>query len=105
MESLNAMRCNFPNNDFSDVKVILDPMGALLSGIAGVSTPVRALHASFYDFLTDPAWSMEFAIKMEDVHCQLAWACVQVMQTGLCFNICQLETLYLPNSKVTDLDW
>jgi len=105
MELLNAMWRNFPNNDFSDVEVILDPMGALLSGIAGVSTPVHALHASFYNFLTDPVWSMEFAIKMEDVHCQLAWACVQVMQTGLCFNICQLETSYLPNSKVTGLDW
>jgi len=105
MESLNAMRCNFPDNDLSEVGAILDPMGALLSGIADVSTPVRALHASFHDFLTDPARSMEFAIKMEDVHCQLAWACVQVMQTGLCFNICQLETSYLPNFKVTDLDW
>ena len=105
VKSLNAIRRNFPDNELSDVKAILDPMGALLSGIVDVSTPVRALHASFYDFLTNPARSMEFAIKMEDVHCQLAWACVQVMQTGLCFNICQLETSYLPNSKVPDLDW
>jgi len=105
MESLNVMQHNFPDNDLSEVEAILDPMGALLSGIADVSTPVHALHASFHDFLTDPARSMEFAIKMEDVHCQLTWACVWVMRTGLCFNICQLETSYLPNSKVTDLDW
>ena len=104
MESLNAMRCNFPDNDLSEVGVILDAMGALLSGIADVSTPVHALHASFYNFLADPVWSMEFAIKMEDIHCQLTWACVRVMKTGLCFNICGLETSYLPNSKVTDLD-
>ena len=104
MESLSVMRCEFPDNDVSDVKAILDPMGALLSGIADVSTPVRALHASFYDFLVDPARSMEFAIKVEDAHCQLAWACVRVMQTGLCFNICQLETSYRPNSEVTDLE-
>jgi len=103
--SLNVMRSNFLDNDLSDVEAILNPMGALLSGIADVSTPVRALHASFYDFLTNPARSMEFAIKMEDVHCQLAWACIRVMQTGLCFNICQLETSYLLNSKVTNLDW
>jgi len=103
--SLNAMQCNFPDMDVSDVKAILNPMGALLSGIADVSTPVRVLHASFYDFLADSVWSMEFAIKMEDVHCQLAWACIQVMQSGLCFNTCQLETSYLPNSEVTDLDW
>jgi len=105
VESLNVMWCNFLDLDVSDIKAILNPMGALLSGIADASTPVRALHASFYDFLTDSARSMEFAIEMEDVHCQLAWACVQVMQTGLCFNICQLETSYLPNSKVTNLDW
>ena len=103
--SLNAMRRNFPDIDVSDVTAILNPMGALLSGIADVSTPVRALHASFYDFLTNPARSMEFAIEMEDIHHQLAWSCVRVMQTGLCFNICQLETSYLPNSEVTDLDW
>jgi len=103
--SLNAMRRNFSDIDVSDVEAILNPMGALLSGIADVSTPVRALHASFYDFLTDSARSMEFAIETEDVHCQLAWACVRVMQIGLCFNICQLETSYLPNSEVTDLDW
>jgi len=103
--SLNVMRRNFLDNDLPDVEAILNPMGALLSGIADVSTPVRALHASFYDFLTNPARSMEFAIEMEDVHCQLAWACVRVMQTRLCFNICRLETSYLPNSEVTDLDW
>ena len=105
VKSLNAMRRNFPDNDLSDVEVILEPMGALMSGIADVSIPVRALHASFHDFLTNPARSMEFAIKMEDIHCQLAWACVRVMQTGLCFNICQLETSYLLNSEVADLDW
>ena len=103
--SLNAMRRNFPDIGVSDVKAILNPMGALLSGVADVSTPVRALHASFYDFLTDSARSMEFAIEMGDIHCQLVWACVRVMQTGLCFNICQLETSYLWNSEVTDLDW
>jgi len=74
--SLNAMRCNFPNIDVSDVKAILNPMSALLSGIADVSTPVRALHASFYNFLIDSARSMQFAMEMEDGHCQLAWACV-----------------------------
>ena len=104
VKSLNAMRKNFSDNDLSEVEAILDPMGALLSGIVDASTPVRALHASFYDFLTNPMWSMEFAIEMEDAHCQLAWACVRVMQTELCFNICRLETSYLPNSKVTDLD-
>jgi len=105
VESLNAMRRNFPDNDLSDVEAILNPMGALLSGIADVSVPVRALHASFYDFLTNPVRSMEFAINMEDVHCQLAWTCVRVMQTELCFNICRLETSYLLNSEVTDLNW
>ena len=66
----------------------------MVSSETYISTPVRALHASFYNFLADPVWSMEFAIKMEDIHCQLTWACVRVMKTGLCFNICQLETLY-----------
>ena len=104
--SLNAMRYTFPNKaNVYDVKIILKSMGALLSGTADESTPVHPLHSSFYDFLTDPARSMEFAVKTEDVHLDLALACLQIMKAGLHFNICKLETSYLSNSKVTDFDW
>ena len=30
-------------------------------------------------------------------------ACLQIMRTGLCFNICQLETSYVHNVDVPDL--
>ena len=104
--SLNAMRCTFLNKaNVYDVKIILKSMGALLSGTADESTPVHPLHSSFHDFLTDPARSMEFALKIEDMHLDLALACLQIMQAGLHFNICKLETSYLSNSKVTDFDW
>lgn len=104
VESLEIMRCEF-NKDSDDVKIIVGSMGALLSGITDMSTPVRALHASFYEFLADSTRSKEFAVTKGDVHSQLARACVYIMQAKLCFNICQLETSYLPNSEVADLDW
>ena len=83
---------------------ILNLMVSLLSGANEMSTPVRPLHASFYDFLLDKERSGEFYIAQDDVHHDLAVASLSVMQAGLQFNICGLETSYVANSEVADLD-
>ena len=79
-------------------------MVSLLSGANETSTPVRPLHASFYDFLLDKKRSGEFYIPQDDVHCDLSVASVSVMQAGLRFNICRLETSYVANSEVPNLN-
>ncbi|KAG6329565.1 hypothetical protein ID866_9524 [Astraeus odoratus] len=105
MDALNAMRQRFSReSDRYDVNLILRSMGALLSGTADGCTPVRPLHASFYDFLIDPCRGGKFAIEIGDIHLDLAFACLRVMQDGLYFNMCQLESSYLKNSQVQDLD-
>ncbi|KAG6331311.1 hypothetical protein ID866_7778 [Astraeus odoratus] len=105
IDSLNAMRRKFPEKeDIYDVDLILRSLGALFSGIVDRSTPVRPLHASFYDFLTEGPWSEEFAVGIKEMHMSLALASLNVMQEELCFNICNLENSYMRNSAVKDLN-
>ncbi|KAG6326942.1 hypothetical protein ID866_12147, partial [Astraeus odoratus] len=79
-------------------------MGALLSGVTDEVTPIRPLHSSFYDFLTDASRSGDFFVDKRQIHLNLALASVRVMQQELRFNICGLESSYIRNSDVKDLD-
>ena len=104
LDSLASMRCHF--KDLADIKIhrILAPMAALLSGATDSSVPIRPLHASFTDFLTDRDRSHQFFIDVYPIHNELAFASLGVMMKKLQFNICDLPTSYLPNSRVSDLD-
>jgi len=104
ISALNTMRLHFPCGDGSyRVEQVIGPMGSLVTGTADSQTPVRPLHASFYDFLTDKSRSNEFYVDTSLVKGGLAFASMGVMEHGLCFNICSLESSYLPNSAVLDL--
>ena len=103
--ALTSIRLHFPRVDRSyEVNDVIGPMGSLLTGTADSQTPIRPLHASFYDFLTDIARSDKFFINVSSVDHDLAFASLGVMKQGLRFNICSLESSYLPNSAVHDLD-
>ena len=105
ISALDFMRDRFPREDDRyPVGFILNFMVSLLVGANEVSTPVRPLHASFYDFLLDEKHSDEFVIQQGDIHHDLAVALLSVMQSGLHFNICRLETSYISNSEVADLE-
>ena len=104
ISALESMRCKFARkDDHFSVRIILGYMASFLTGTTDLSTPVRPLHASFYDFLLDKKRSGEFFIDEADVHHELALASLCVMQDGLRFNICGLETSYLRNVAVVDL--
>ena len=103
--TLNFIRYRFPQEDDRySVGDILNLMASLLSGTSDTSTPIRPLHASFYDFLLNEMRSGVFFIPESNVHHDLTLALLSIMQTGLRFNICGLETSYLPNSEVVDLE-
>ena len=105
ISALNLLRDEFPRRDDRyPVNFVLDFMASLLAGITNESTPIRPLHASFYDFLLDRRRSREFFVEQHDVHHDLAVASLSVMQAGLQFNICGLETSYLFNSEVVGLE-
>ncbi|KIO10995.1 hypothetical protein M404DRAFT_20516 [Pisolithus tinctorius Marx 270] len=103
LAALNHMRSLFPNEkDHYDVVRILQFMAPVLGGIADGSSPVRPLHASFYDFLTDHSRSGVYFIDTSDSS-NLAYASLQVLAKELRFNICRLENSYLSNSQIPDL--
>ncbi|KIK28158.1 hypothetical protein PISMIDRAFT_606419 [Pisolithus microcarpus 441] len=101
--ALNGMRKRLPKeHDHYDVFVVLKFMSSVLGGTLDYTSPVRPLHASFYDFLTDRSRS---GIYFIDTSCpgDLAVSTLQILHDGLRFNICGLESSYLSNSEVADL--
>ena len=105
ISALEFMRDRFPQEDDRyPVGLILNVMASLLAGVSEASTPVRPLHASFYDFLLDENRSGEFFVQQGDAHRDLAVASLSVMKTGLHFNICKLETSYMSNWEVVGLE-
>ena len=91
-------------DDHFSIRIILSYMASFLTGTTNLSTPVCPLHASFYDFLLDQKWRGEFFINEAEIHHELALASLHVMQDHLQFNICGLETSYVHNSAVADLE-
>jgi len=99
LESLNVMRSHFPDTSkHYEVQVIIEHMGSLLSGTTNSSTPIRPLHTSFRDFLTNQSCSGEFFVDLWKVQRDLAFASLRVMEHELSFNICDLKSSYPPNS-------
>jgi len=59
----NEMRQHFPLPDECDeVEEVIRPLGSLVTGTTDPQIPVRPLHASFYDFLTDKSRSKTFFV-------------------------------------------
>ncbi|KIL55379.1 hypothetical protein M378DRAFT_35029, partial [Amanita muscaria Koide BX008] len=90
-------------HNHGDIATVLGRLGSLLSGISNQSMPVRPLHSTFHEFLTNRDRSGLFFVDVQDVNVDLAHACLQVMQQHLCFNICKLESSYVRNSEIADL--
>jgi NACHT domain len=83
---------------------ILSRLHCLLQWTRGQT--VKVLHASFADYLTDVSrcGSQPWYIDVYAHHQCLALGCFQIMKMGLKFNICELETSYVSNDDVVDLD-
>jgi hypothetical protein len=91
------------DEDEDRVSLVIQYMGSLLSGVTGQSV-VRPLHTSFRDFLLNKSRSSNFYVDLTTQHhCELALAALHTMNAQLCFNICDLETFYVPNKDIADL--
>ncbi|QRW17446.1 peptidase C14 [Rhizoctonia solani] len=83
--------------------ILLQPLYSVLH-VSQATKMITTLHASFPDFMFDEARSTKFYCD-EAKHSQLlAERCFQVMEDQLRFNICSLETSFIPDSEVQDLD-
>jgi hypothetical protein len=111
IHSLITLRQHDYHNKHSDAAVtgLLRRLGSLLSNVnsSDNSLPIIPLHTSFRDFLTNEDKSGDFYVRVRDAHHQLAHSCLNLLLDpldGLKFNICKLETSYLANDHVEDLN-
>ncbi len=108
---LISLRQHASYNKRSDAAVtgLLRRLGSLLSNVnsSDSSLPITPLHTSFRDFLTNEDKSGDFYVGVRDAHHQLEDSCLNLLLDplhGLKFNICKLETSYLANDDVEDLN-
>ena len=112
IRSLIALRQHATyNNKCSDAAVtgLLRRLGSLLSNVnsSDNSLAIIPLHTSFRDFLINQDKSGDFCVHVRDAHYQLSHSCLDLLLDpfdGLKFNICKLETSYLANDDVEDLN-
>ncbi|KAH7339070.1 hypothetical protein B0J17DRAFT_717490 [Rhizoctonia solani] len=104
-------------NEAEDVKLVLrtvlfaqEPISvetiAILSGIDNPQRDtklVSTLHASFPDFMLSSDRSKSFFCDIVAHSQLLAERCFVVMKEQLRFNICELESSFVPNNKVDNL--
>jgi hypothetical protein len=111
IRSLIPLRQHASGDKDSDAAVtgILSRLGSLLSNVnsSDKNLPIIPLHTSFRDFLTNKDKSGDFYVGIRDSHHQLVHSCLNLLLDpldGLKFNICKLETSYLANDDVEDLN-
>jgi hypothetical protein len=113
MSSLIALRRHAPRDDPEDpnpddsdrVLKMLSHLGSVLSNVTSSdgTRPIVPLHTSFRDFLADEK-SGAFHVDFGKAHRRLAHSCLGLMLDNLKFNICKLESSYLANRDVPDLE-
>ena len=112
---------NLGDNDSDSVVETLRYLGSLLSNVTSSddTLPIVPLHTSFRDFVTKKGQnsmvftkkkmgngkSNAFYVDLRVAHRQLAHSCLGlVLGDDLRFNICKLESSYLANKDVEDLE-
>jgi NACHT domain len=108
LQSLIVLRRHAPIDDPEDsdpVVEMLRHLGSLLTNVnsSDHTRPIVPLHTSFRDFLTNKK-SEAFYVDLDKAHHQLAHSCLGLMLDNLKFNICELESSYITNSDVPDLE-
>ncbi len=107
VRSLITLRHGTLDDEHNDaITGLLSRLGSLLSNVNSFdeSLPIVPLHTSFRDFVTNEDKSGDFYVDVHDAHRQLALSCLDLLLNCLKFNICDLETSYLPNNGVEDLN-
>jgi hypothetical protein len=106
--SLISLRRHAPEDDPEDSDRVLRMLGHLGSVLSNVTSsdgmrPIVPLHTSFRDFLAGER-SGVFHVDFGKAHRRLAHSCLSLILDTLKFNICKLESSYLANGDVPDLE-
>ena len=83
------------------VKKWVDALSSLLYRDEAASGGIRVRHLSVYDFFVSDR--CDYQVNLRDAHMQLGIACLGVMTSQLCFNICNLEDSRRANADIEDL--
>jgi signal recognition particle GTPase len=89
-----------------DVDYILRPLRAVFDISENVNEPIRTFHQSFPDYVTDRdrCKDTNFCISTSDHHAQMAYRCLQIMNSLLKRNICSIEDPSLLNAEIAGLE-
>jgi hypothetical protein len=82
----------------------VNKLNSLLYREGGDRGPIRVRHLSIVDFLTSPNCPSDFRVDIDEANSQVGLGCLKVMIKGLRFNICDIESSFIPNKDVNDLD-
>ena len=108
IRSLTTLRghASSDSDDADSVVTMLRRLGSLFSNVNSPDStlPIIPLHTSFRDFLINTEKSSEFSIVLRDSHHGLAHACLGLVLRDLRFNICDIESSYLANKDIQDLE-
>ena len=106
LTTLRGLTFNEDDNDADSVATMLGRLGSLFSNVNEPDStfPIIPLHTSFRDFLINEEKSGNFFIVLRDAHHGLARSCLSLMLRDLRFNICNLESSYLANKDIEDLE-
>jgi AAA ATPase domain len=114
VNSLIALRRYAPKDDPDDpdpedsdcVVEMLRHLGSLLRNVSSPDDtgPIVPLHTSFRDFLASEKSGI-FHVDLGKAHHRLAHSCFGLMMDNLKFNICKLESSYLANRDVPDIEY
>ncbi|QRV82711.1 ATP-dependent DNA helicase/nuclease subunit A [Ceratobasidium sp. AG-Ba] len=79
-------------------------LGSVLYIDHSLGDVVRVYHPSFADYMLSKNKSGEFCVDLEDLNASLASCCLKTMVVELRFNMCDLETSFLRNSEIPNLE-
>ena len=92
------------NLRIESVKEAAESLSTVIPFDEDLDRPLRVCHKSFSDFLTHQPSSSTFTSHLQEIVQVLANGCLDVLMNELKFNICNLDTSYLFNDEVKDLD-
>lgn len=101
--SIEVLAVMTGTNDEQRALSALQPLRSVLH-FSEASGLVSTLHASFSDFMFDEARSKAFACNLTKHNELLARRCFNLMEAQLQFNICKLESSFVPDKKVVNLE-
>jgi hypothetical protein len=109
IQSLTTLRQYTSTDDDNDSDAVVDVLrylGSLLSNVTSSdhTLPIVPLHTSFRDFVMNEEKSSIFYVDLRLAHHRLVHSCLSLVLTDLRFNICNLESSYLANKGIEDLE-